>query len=184
MARARTRWVAVVLVVVAAAAVAAVTARNHSAKRSADDESPDIPTLAAKLGDVQVVVREIGTVEPGKLADFVILSGNPLTVDENELADLVVLETIKEDVSIYTRPDGVASRVSAAPFGVARNPRPQRLVERRGRRRLSRRREPCIPIEPGAGQPAIGRAEATVHDEAPATPIPAPLFLARPRLCP
>jgi hypothetical protein len=62
-----------------------------------------------------------GSIEPGKLADFVILSGNPLTVDESELADLVVLETIKEDVSIYSRPDGVASRVSAALFGVTRS---------------------------------------------------------------
>jgi predicted amidohydrolase YtcJ len=62
-----------------------------------------------------------GSIEPGKLADFVILSGNPLTVDEDELDDLVVLETIKEDVSIYTRPDGVASAVSAALFGVTRN---------------------------------------------------------------
>jgi len=42
-----------------------------------------------------------GTIEVGKLADFVILSDNPLTVPEDQLADLVVMETIKEDVPVY-----------------------------------------------------------------------------------
>jgi hypothetical protein len=45
-----------------------------------------------------------GTIEVGKLADFVILSDNPLTVPQEQLADLKVLETIKEGVSIYKRP--------------------------------------------------------------------------------
>ena len=47
-----------------------------------------------------------GTIEVGKLADFVILSDNPLTVPEDQLADLQVLETIKEGKSIYRRPAG------------------------------------------------------------------------------
>ena len=59
-----------------------------------------------------------GSIEPGKLADFVVLSGNPLSVAEDELDDLVVLETIKEDVSIYTRHDGPPATVTAAPFGL------------------------------------------------------------------
>ena len=45
-----------------------------------------------------------GTIEVGKLADFAILSDNPMTVPQKQLADLKVLETIKEDVSIYKRP--------------------------------------------------------------------------------
>jgi hypothetical protein len=45
-----------------------------------------------------------GTIEVGKLADFAILSDNPLSVPEDQLAELKVLETIKEGVSIYKRP--------------------------------------------------------------------------------
>ena len=37
----------------------------------------------------------------GKLADFVVLSDNPLTVDPETLAGLKVVETIKEGVSVY-----------------------------------------------------------------------------------
>ena len=44
-----------------------------------------------------------GSIEPGKLADLVILDRNPLGVDPGELFDLQVLETIKEGETIYTR---------------------------------------------------------------------------------
>ena len=42
-----------------------------------------------------------GTLEPGKLADMVILSDNPLTVDPMAIKDIKVVETLKEGVSIY-----------------------------------------------------------------------------------
>ncbi len=51
-----------------------------------------------------------GTIEVGKLADFAILSDNPLSIPEDQLAELKVLETIKEGVSIYKRPTGTAAR--------------------------------------------------------------------------
>jgi hypothetical protein len=42
-----------------------------------------------------------GSIEVGKLADFAILSENPLTIDRRKIADIQVLETIKKGKSIY-----------------------------------------------------------------------------------
>ncbi|MDP1775527.1 MAG: amidohydrolase, partial [Moraxellaceae bacterium] len=44
-----------------------------------------------------------GSLEPGKLADMVILSDNPLTIDSMKINTIVVLETIKEGQSVYNR---------------------------------------------------------------------------------
>ena len=45
-----------------------------------------------------------GSLEVGKLADFVVLSDNPMTIPEAEISDLVVTETIKEGRTVYRRP--------------------------------------------------------------------------------
>jgi len=42
-----------------------------------------------------------GTIEPGKLADFVILSANPLTIPPDRIMDLKVVETIKEGRTVH-----------------------------------------------------------------------------------
>jgi predicted amidohydrolase YtcJ len=42
-----------------------------------------------------------GSIEIGKLADFAILSENPLSIDRQKIADIKVLETIKKGKSIY-----------------------------------------------------------------------------------
>jgi hypothetical protein len=42
-----------------------------------------------------------GSIEVGKLADFAVLSDNPLTIDRMKIADIKVVETIKKGRSIY-----------------------------------------------------------------------------------
>jgi hypothetical protein len=69
-----------------------------------------------------------GSITPGKLADFVILSDNPLTVPEDRIEELVVLATIKEDETIYERPEPAASRVSPALFGITLHDEPHRQL--------------------------------------------------------
>ncbi|MEM7076165.1 MAG: amidohydrolase [Pseudomonadota bacterium] len=58
-----------------------------------------------------------GSIEAGKLADFVILSDDPTSVDPEKLADISVSVTIKEDEVIYEAPAGVREgRVDDWPF--------------------------------------------------------------------
>ena len=56
-------WIAVVVVVVAVAA-AAFASKTRGNGNGEEDKGPDIPNLVAGIEDVQVVVREVGTVEP------------------------------------------------------------------------------------------------------------------------
>lgn len=44
---------------------------------------------------------EKGSIEPGKLADFVILSDDPTNVDPETLSNLRVMATVKEDKTVY-----------------------------------------------------------------------------------
>ncbi len=60
-----------------------------------------------------------GSIEVGKLADFVILSGDPTAVDPEKLADLKVLVTVKEDKVVYDakKDDRRGSLSPSMPFG-------------------------------------------------------------------
>jgi hypothetical protein len=49
-----------------------------------------------------------GTLEPGKLADLVILDKNPLKVDPLTIKEIQVLETIKEGTTVFKRETGGA----------------------------------------------------------------------------
>ncbi|MGD8559439.1 MAG: amidohydrolase family protein [Gammaproteobacteria bacterium] len=62
-----------------------------------------------------------GSIEVGKLADFAILSDNPLTIAREKLAEIKVLETIKEDRSIYKHSQKDTMLSSPALFGVTLN---------------------------------------------------------------
>jgi hypothetical protein len=53
-----------------------------------------------------------GSLEPGKLADLVILSADPTAVAPTTIADIKVLETVKEGKTIFTR---AARQTASAP---------------------------------------------------------------------
>ena len=63
MTRRKKRWLWLAMVPVLVAVVA-FAAKGRGSSDKAEEKGPDIPTLAARMGNVQVVVREVGTVEP------------------------------------------------------------------------------------------------------------------------
>ena len=90
MARKKKRWLILIAVVVIAAAAVAYAARTRGNGNGEDEKGPEIPTLAASIDDVQVVVREVGTVEPevkveiksnlsGKVVDLPVRAGDVVT---------------------------------------------------------------------------------------------------------
>jgi len=69
-----------------------------------DERITPLQALKAITLDSAYMYREEdrkGSLEPGKLADFVILDKNPLKVDPMTIKDIKVQETIKEGKSIY-----------------------------------------------------------------------------------
>lgn len=58
-----------------------------------------------------------GSLEVGKVADFVILNGNPLTVDPLKISEIKVMETIKAGKTVYRRGASAATAVAVSGCG-------------------------------------------------------------------
>ena len=86
---------------------AAVTRRGMSGKQYGPEEALSvIEALQGYTRDAAYLTFEEdlkGTLEPGKLADFVILDENPLTVPSTKLLDLKVAETWLGGRKVYSR---------------------------------------------------------------------------------
>ncbi len=119
MARKRTRWIVIIVATVGVAAVA-FAALSRNGRAPVKEQPPDLPTLAAKTGDLQVVVREIGTVEPevkvdikstlsGRIVDLPVRAGDRVTKgqliariepDVNQAQDLLTVKNRVLEASI------------------------------------------------------------------------------------
>lgn len=89
---------------------ATVTRRSRSGDILGPDQRVDVMT-ALKAMTIWPAWQHFeenhkGSIEPGKLADFVVLSNNPLSVDPEQLDTLRVLKTIKEDRVVFSADDG------------------------------------------------------------------------------
>jgi predicted amidohydrolase YtcJ len=87
---------------------ATVTRRSRSGDIIGPDQRVDVIT-ALKAMTIWPAYQhfeegEKGSIEVGKLADFVVLSNDPTAVDPETLDTLKVMETIKEGRTIYTAP--------------------------------------------------------------------------------
>ncbi|MFV2073065.1 MAG: efflux RND transporter periplasmic adaptor subunit [Thermoanaerobaculales bacterium] len=120
MAHKRRRWFVIITVAVIAAAAVAYAAKTRGNGNGEDEKGPEIPTLAASIDDVQVVVREIGTVEPevkveiksnlsGRVVDLPVRAGDEVVKgqliariepDVNQAQDLLAVRSRLEAASI------------------------------------------------------------------------------------
>ncbi|MCT8972074.1 amidohydrolase [Microbaculum marinisediminis] len=87
---------------------ATVTRRSRSGDIIGPDQRVDVVT-ALKAMTIWPAYQHFeegrkGSIEVGKLADFVVLSDDPTAIDPETLDTLTVQETIKEGRTVYTRP--------------------------------------------------------------------------------
>ncbi len=99
---------------------ATVTRRTRTGDILGPDQRVDVMT-ALKAMTIwpawqQFEENDKGSIENGKIADFVVLSDNPLTVDPDTLAELKVRVTIKDNEVIYDADTAPQSAYGGAPF--------------------------------------------------------------------
>jgi len=119
MTRRKKRWLWLAMVPVLVAVVA-FAAKGRSSTDKDEEKGPEVPTLAARMGDVQVVVREVGTVEPevkvdvksnlsGRVVDLKVRAGDHvrkgellacIEPDVNQARDLVSVQSSVEAAQI------------------------------------------------------------------------------------
>jgi hypothetical protein len=102
---------------------ATVTRRSRSGDILGPDQRVDVMT-ALKAMTIWPAFQHFeedskGSIEPGKLADFVILSADPMAVDPETLDTLKVMQTVKKGKVIYRHDDASASVGSAAESAAA-----------------------------------------------------------------
>jgi len=120
MAPKKKRWLILIAVVVIAAAAIAYAATTKGNGNGEEEKGPEIPTLGANIDDVQVVVREVGTVEPevkvevksnlsGRVVDLPIRAGDVvkkgqliarIEPDVNQAQDLLAVRNQVEAAAI------------------------------------------------------------------------------------
>jgi predicted amidohydrolase YtcJ len=140
---------------------ATVTRRSRSNDIIGPDQRVDVMT-ALKAMTIWPAFQHFeedrkGSIEAGKLADFVILSDDPTAIDPETLDTLTVMQTIKRDEVIYDvgavkdgnliyRPgsgdQGTLSRVLMAGAPWIGQPAPQSMVDVAFRRAMARQADP------------------------------------------
>jgi predicted amidohydrolase YtcJ len=72
--------------------------------------------------------KDKGSIEVGKLADFVVLNQNPLTTPKEELSEIKILSTIKEDKVVYPT---VPARLTTARWNLTTTIKEDQVVYRK-----------------------------------------------------
>ena len=177
-------WIAVAVVVIAVAAVA-FAAKTRGNGNGEEEKGPDIPNLAAAIDDVQVVVREVGTVEPevkvdiksnlsGKVVDLPVRAGDVvkkgqliarIEPDVNQAQNLLTVRnrgqsrrSTSRTPSRTTRPSGSSSRTASSRSRSTARPRP---ATARPSRRSMRRAVRSASSRPRASRWATTRARSS-----------------------
>ena len=79
------------------------TARDRPPEEAGEDTSfaRGLRVLLTIADRGEIRADELGTIQPGKVADLVILDRNPLKVKPMAIKDIKVVETIKDGKTIY-----------------------------------------------------------------------------------